>query len=145
MEGYEYYFNKFRGDKLLIKDYKYWSWCLREDQVTLGSSILLNKACKKSFGDLSNEELLELRDIITSVEYAISKEFNYDKINYLALMMVDKHVHFHVLPRYSESILFNGTEYSDEHWPVAPQLSEKLDISETDFQDLKQIITSNFR
>ena len=35
------------------------------------------------------------------LEGALRATFDHQKINYLALMMVDPHVHFHVIPRYS--------------------------------------------
>jgi diadenosine tetraphosphate (Ap4A) HIT family hydrolase len=46
----------------------------------------------------------------------------YERINYLMLMMVDPHVHYHVIPRYSTSRTFNGVEFVDAGWPALPQL-----------------------
>lgn len=137
MEDYEYYFKKFCGDSLLINDYKYWSWCLREDQVTLGSSILLNKACKKSFGDLAAEELLELRDVISSIEYALSKEFIFDKINYLALMMIDPLFHYHIIPRYKVDKTIQEMKFKDFNYPSPPDLNT---FNNTDENQKKVII-----
>ena len=37
--------------------------------------------------------------------------FDHQKINYLALMMVDPHVHFHVIPRYSGSRELEGATF----------------------------------
>ena len=45
------------------------------------------------------------------------------KINYLMLMMVDKEVHYHVLPRYSETRNFEGVDYLDPGWPAVPDLT----------------------
>jgi diadenosine tetraphosphate (Ap4A) HIT family hydrolase len=39
------------------------------------------------------------------------------KINYLMLMMVDPHVHFHVLPRYEGDRSHGGIEVVDAGWP----------------------------
>jgi diadenosine tetraphosphate (Ap4A) HIT family hydrolase len=39
------------------------------------------------------------------------------------LMMVDPHVHFHVLPRYAEARTFEGIEYPDKGWPGLPDLA----------------------
>ena len=135
---------KFEYKRTLIKEYDYWVVLLRPTQVTFSSLVIVCKEDAESISSISSLANSEFHIVVNDVEQVLKKIFKYDKINYLALMMVDKHVHFHVLPRYSESILFNGIRYSDAHWPVAPQLSEKLDISETDFQDLKQIIASNF-
>ena len=136
---------KFEYKRTLIREYDYWVVLLRPTQVTLSSLVIVCKEDAESISSISFLANAEFQIVVKDVEQALKFIFNYDKINYLALMMVDKHVHFHVLPRYSESILFNGIKYSDEHWPVAPQLSEKLDISESDFQDLKNIIISNLK
>ena len=136
---------KFKYKKTLIREYDYWVVLLRPTQVTLSSLVIICKEDAESISSISSLANSEFQIVVKDLEKVLKYLFNYDKINYLALMMVDKHVHFHVLPRYSESILFNGIKYSDEHWPVAPQLSEKLDISESDFQDLKNIIISNLK
>ena len=136
---------KFEYKRTLIREYDYWVVLLRPTQVTLSSLVIVCKEDAESISSISFLANAEFQIVVKDVEQALKFIFNYDKINYLALMMVDKHVHFHVLPRYSESILFNGIKYSDIHWPVAPQLSEKLDMSETDFQDLRKIIISNLK
>src|SRR3546814_19148561 len=51
-----------------------------------------------------------------------SDVFSSDLINYLMLMMVDRDVHFHVLPRYAETQSFSGVAYPDGGWPAAPDL-----------------------
>ena len=37
------------------------------------------------------------------------------KINYLAYMMIDNHVHFHVIPRYSKIKKFNEIEFKKKN------------------------------
>lgn len=136
---------KFEYKRTLIREYDYWVVLLRPTQVTLSSLVIVCKEDAESISSISSLANSEFQIVVKDVEQVLKYIFNYDKINYLALMMLDKHVHFHVLPRYSESILFNGIKYSDKYWPLAPQLSEKLNISESDFQDLKDIITSNLK
>ena len=45
------------------------------------------------------------------------------------LMMLDPHVHFHVLPRYGSPREFAGSTWNDASWPTAPNSSvgEKVD------------------
>lgn len=136
---------KFEYKRTLIREYDYWVVLLRPTQVTLSSLVIVCKEDAENISSISSLANSEFQIVVKDVEQVLKYIFNYDKINYLALMMLDKHVHFHVLPRYSESILFNGIKYSDKYWPLAPQLSEKLNISESDFQDLKDIITSNLK
>ena len=103
--------------------------------------MLLNKACKKSFGDLSNEELLELRDVIKSVEYAMSKAYNYDKINYLALMMIDPLFHYHIIPRYKEDKTLLGLKFKDFNYPGPSNLS----IFNNTNENQKKVITKQIK
>ena len=55
--------------------------------------------------------------------------FDFQKINYLALMMVDPHVHFHVIPRYSSSREFGGATCLDAAWPKPPDLGTALPLT----------------
>lgn len=123
----------FNYKKTLIKEYNYWLVLLRPKQVTIGSLVIACKEDSESLADITSEAHLELQQIIFETEKSLREIFLFDKINYLALMMVDKHVHFHVIPRYSSFVSFNGINYSDIDWPFAPRLSKNLDISEDDF------------
>lgn len=49
-------------------------------------------------------------------------------MNYLMLMMVDKQVNCHVIPRYQRTINFSGLDWEDLGWPGVPSLViEKID------------------
>lgn len=50
----------------------------------------------------------------------------YAKINYLMLMMVDPHVHFHVIPRYDGAREWNSREFVDVGWPKVPDLGHAV-------------------
>ena len=54
-----------------------------------------------------------------------------ERINYLMLMMVDPHVHFHVIPRYSGSREWGGLEFADQGWPGPPDLKSAVDAFAT--------------
>jgi diadenosine tetraphosphate (Ap4A) HIT family hydrolase len=45
------------------------------------------------------------------------------------LMMVDRDVHFHVLPRYEGERSFEGSLFPDRGWPAAPQLNPAVDLA----------------
>ncbi|MDB4416147.1 hypothetical protein N9270_05420 [Akkermansiaceae bacterium] len=83
----------------------------------------MNKGCKKSFADLSEEELLELRAVTLEIESVLSGEFAYDNINYLALMMIDPLLHYHIIPRYKKNIFLGKVEFSDFSYPNPPDLT----------------------
>ena len=63
----------------------------------------------------------------------LSHLFQYDKLNYLMLMMVDPRVHFHVVPRYAEERHYRGMEFSDYGWPGAPDLARDNQVGDKVF------------
>ena len=122
---------KFKTDELLIYETEYWIWSLRPIQVTLGASVLSSKRECPVFSELNQEEFSDLNNIIKVIENTLMKTFNYDVMNYLMLMMVDKQVHYHVIPRYERTISFVGLSWNDSGWPGVPNLSgNEIDINE---------------
>ncbi|MDT8281400.1 MAG: HIT family protein, partial [Gammaproteobacteria bacterium] len=75
-----------------------------------------------AFGDLPDGAHAELARITRDIETAVSR-FGNQKINYLMLMMVDPHVHFHVIPRYAASVVFDDITFTDPGWPGLPDLA----------------------
>ena len=91
---------KFGHPATLIAEYEHWVVLLRPAQPTLGALVLAAKSNATAFGDLPAEAHTELKTATAAIEAALGEAVGYAKINYLMLMMVDPHVHFHVLPRY---------------------------------------------
>ncbi|MEZ4287667.1 MAG: hypothetical protein R3A47_05890 [Polyangiales bacterium] len=75
------------------------------------------------FGGVTADETKALADIVAQIESRTRAAFQYDKINYLMLMMVDPHVHFHVIPRYAAPRNFAGRQFADTGWPAVPSLA----------------------
>lgn len=115
--------NKFKTDELKIYETDYWLWSLRPHQATLGAGILSLKRECSSLGKLELEEFTDLNNIIKVIETTSKKLFNYDIMNYLMLMMVDKQVHYHVIPRYESEIEFFNNTWKDITWPAVPNLA----------------------
>ena len=113
---------KFKIKELTLYESEYWIISLRPQQPTLGSLVLSAKKDCIVFSDLSKEETAELSLVFKLIEMKLKKAFNYDKINYLALMMIDNHVHFHIIPRYAAPRIFCGREYVDKTWPTPPDV-----------------------
>ena len=116
-------FETFGGAATLISDYSYWSVQARPKQATLGALVILAHGPATAFSDLPPYAFAELAEVIEDVETTTAKTFGNDKINYLMLMMVDPHVHFHVLPRYKAPAVFEGASYPDPGWPGQPNLA----------------------
>jgi len=117
---------KFGFPQSVIKTYEHWSVLLRPEQVTLGSLILASHSDAHAFGDLSDSAMTELSRVTHDIEASLTDCFSFDKINYLMLMMVDPHVHFHVIPRYSTPRENQAIIIEDEFWPGPPNLSYKI-------------------
>jgi diadenosine tetraphosphate (Ap4A) HIT family hydrolase len=121
--------NKFLIDHLKIFESDCWIWSLRPNQTTLGAGILSLKRECNTFSELKLKEFSDLNIVINVIEGTLKRLFGYDIMNYLMLMMVDKHVHFHVIPRYEKEVELFGEIWKDTSWPGIPNLSgESLKI-----------------
>lgn len=101
---------------------RHWAVLVRPSQPTLGSLVLCSTSELTAYGDLPADALREQGELVARIEKMLSAFIHHEKINYLMLMMVDPHVHFHVLPRYSEPRSFGGVEFRDSGWPGLPEL-----------------------
>jgi diadenosine tetraphosphate (Ap4A) HIT family hydrolase len=114
---------KFGYPGSLIRAYGHWTVLLRPKQATLGALVVANASGATAYGDLAPEAYAEFGTVVADAEKTLSKLFQYDRINYLMLMMVDPHVHYHVLPRYKDARNFAGLSFGDSGWPGPPDLS----------------------
>lgn len=136
--------NKFKIEELLILETEHWIWSLRPVQATLGAGILSLKRECTALSELNQEEFSDLNNIIKGIEITLKKAFNYDIMNYLMLMMVDKQVHYHVIPRYERTIDLAGTSWIDSGWPGVPNLAgEEIESRRLDeiFSAIKENLT----
>ena len=99
-----------------------WTVLLRPKQPTFGSLVLICREPVQAFAEVSAAGFAELRGIIATIEAVLRGFVAYEKINYLMLMMVDRDVHFHVIPRYSGSRNFGALAFPDTGWPGPPAL-----------------------
>lgn len=135
---------KFGYPNSLIKEYENWFWLLRPEQITLGSSIIITKSYCERFSELTGNQFLELREVVNDVESSLKQSFNYEKINYLMLMMNDPTVHYHVIPRYSETKVFKNVDFFDRGWPGIPLFKPNPYENKFEMSELISIIKQNF-
>ena len=114
---------KFGYPESLLRDYGHWAVLVRPHQATLGALILVCKDPVEAFSEISGDAFRELPQITKDIESGLSAFRPYQRINYLMLMMVDKDVHFHVLPRYDAPQTFADAAYADAGWPALPDLT----------------------
>ncbi len=127
---------KFGYPATLVAEHDHWVVLLRSAQPTLGSLVLAAKSDVTAFGDLPTQAHAELKVVTSAIETALRGFVDYAKLNYLMLMMVDPHVHFHVIPRYEGSREWQGKQFPDAGWPKVPDLSAAVALSEDDIADL---------
>lgn len=120
---------KFGAPDTIIRQYSHWSVLLRPAQLTLGALVLVAHDPVLALSELSVASFNELHQITQEIDHALKSAFSYDKLNYLMLMMVDPDVHFHVIPRYANTQLFEGQAFIDAGWPSVPNFSQ---INQTD-------------
>jgi diadenosine tetraphosphate (Ap4A) HIT family hydrolase len=112
----------------LIAEYGHWVVLLRPAQPALGSLILAAKGEATSFAELPQGAYGELQRVVAEIEAALRPTVRFEKINYLMLMMVDPHVHFHVIPRYEGERSLCGVTVQDAGWPKVPALGEAVEL-----------------
>lgn len=122
---------KFGYPDTLLHEGRHWALLVRPVQPTLGSLVLCARDPVESYAALPADAFREQRELIAAIERTLLAFSQYQRINYLMLMMVDPHVHFHVLPRYEGERLFDGSAFVDEGWPGLPVLSKGNHISNT--------------
>ena len=136
---------KFGFPDTLLEEFEHWVVLLRPAQVTLGSLVLAAKSDATAFSDLPDEAFAEQAVAVRSIETALRSFCDYERINYLMLMMVDPNVHFHVIPRYSEPRSWDGVAFPDVGWPGPPRLDTAVKLNPDQLGRLVTQVTINFR
>jgi len=124
------------GSKIAETDH--WLILVRPKQPTFGSLVLVCKEAVQAFSDVSPAAFADLQVAVAGIERLLKTQVDYEKINYLMLMMVDKDVHFHVLPRYEGAREHEGQSFPDAGWPAAPALGTAVALSDEGLQRLAQ-------
>ena len=135
---------KFGYPDTLIKEFEHWTVLLRPAQVTLGSLVLAAKSEATAYSDLEDEAFAEQATVVRSIETALRSFCQYERINYLMLMMVDPNVHFHVIPRFSASQQWSGIDFPDAGWPGPPQLKLSVQLGASQMNALRDQLKTHF-
>ncbi|OYX02408.1 MAG: HIT family protein [Caulobacter vibrioides] len=112
-----------------VAETDHWLVLVRPKQPTFGSLVLVCKDAVQAFSDVSPAAFADLQVAVAGIERLLKSQVDYEKINYLMLMMVDKDVHFHVLPRYAGVRTDEGVAFPDAGWPAAPALGTAVELA----------------
>jgi diadenosine tetraphosphate (Ap4A) HIT family hydrolase len=135
---------KFGYPNTLVTETAHWCVLARPQQVTLGALVLAAKSEVTSFRALSPEAFTDMHKATALIENGLKRFKPYDKINYLMLMMVDPHVHMHVLPRYEKEQRFDDKAFRDAGWPAAPDLKSAPALTAGEFSAIISALKQAF-
>ncbi len=135
---------KFGHPGTLVREFEHWVVLARPAQPTLGSLVLAARSVATAFGDLDGSAHAELKSVTAAIESALRRAVGYDRLNYLMLMMVDPHVHFHVIPRYDGARELAGREFVDVGWPKVPDLGHAVALEGGDLAALVMWLKKHF-
>ena len=134
---------KFRVEELLVYRNAAWTWSVRPGQPTVGAGVLSLNRHASTLSDVTAEEMALLADAVEKIESAVQKACDHQIMNYLALMMVDHHVHYHVIPRFGGAREVAGHTWVDEGWPAFPVLSDaQHDDDESVLPQIRDLLRS---
>jgi diadenosine tetraphosphate (Ap4A) HIT family hydrolase len=127
---------KFGYPATTVAEYGRWVVLLRPQQATFGALVLAHRGPETAFAEIDAQAFAELGRITADIEATLARTVEFEKINYLMLMMVDPHVHFHVIPRYSAPRQFAGVTFADHGWPRLPDLAQAPALSAAQQQEI---------
>lgn len=124
-------------EKDLIFETAHWKVILATNQYYLGRSIIFLKRECNSLSELTNEEFLDLLNIIKKMEYAIKKSFTTTLFNWGCFMnhaykKAEKkpQVHFHLFPRYDKIIKVQNENFIDNEFGNIFNIEKNKEIDE---------------
>lgn len=121
---------KFGYPRTKVAETDHWLVLVRPQQPTFGALVLVCKEDVQAFSDLSPAAFADLKIAVSGVEALLREVVDYQRINYLMLMMVDPDVHFHVIPRYEGERSHGGHTFADAGWPGPPALASHVALGE---------------
>lgn len=119
---------RFGHPESVIFERRHWVVLIRPRQTTPYSAVISARSSAERLAELQPEEAAELPAVIATYEAAVRRLAPAVKFNYLALMMVDPHPHFHAIPRYQSVITIDGVAYPDRDFPRPPDVLQGLDL-----------------
>lgn len=135
---------KFGYPDSLVREFEHWAILVRPAQVTLGSLVLAATDDAEAYSRLPDGAFAEQAEAVRAIESALRDFCAYERINYLMLMMVDPHVHFHVIPRYSGDRQWQGIAFPDAGWPGPPQLKIAVELDGPQLSSMRDQLKRHF-
>ncbi len=127
-----------------IAEYEHWVVLLRRGQITAGSLVLACKGPATSLPQVGPEAFAELTQVTSGLEHALRSAFQFDRINYVLLMMVDPQVHYHVVPRYETNRSAAGLTFEDTRFPGPPDVASAIELDDRQMREMRDLLQSHW-
>lgn len=112
----------------------HWTLVLNDNQATLGRVFFALNRHETDVATLTDAEVLSLWTFVRETKAALSALFAPNHLNYLFLMNLTPHVHFHIFPRYAALREFAGQTFTDsrygDHYDPAESRALSADAEE---------------
>jgi diadenosine tetraphosphate (Ap4A) HIT family hydrolase len=95
----------------------FWRAVLNRNQNLLGKTMLVLRRHATEVVDLSPDEWIDLHEQMRETASRIEAAFAPERFNYAFLQNVDRHMHLHVIPRYSSTRGVGGERFDDPDFP----------------------------
>lgn len=94
----------------------FWTLVLNENQATLGRVFFALNRHETDIARLTDPEVLSLWAFVRETKAALTALFAPDHFNFMFLMNLTPHVHFHIFPRYAASRELAGLSFTDSRY-----------------------------
>ena len=132
-------------EKLKILSGNYWDVFLHQDQTALGRLYFWYKKEAGDLLDVPKEALIEFHEMGKKIKFALSKAFHPDLYNYLSLNNVTRHLHIHLIPRYSKKIKLFGLVFEDSSFGKSYKRNPDFLVDEETLIQIKEKIKDNLK
>lgn len=129
-------------ERLLVKQYQYWSLYLRSRVKTLGTCALVTNEHYAVMSEIPEIAFTELSAITKQLERVYTELFHPDKFNYQMNMMKEMHTHFNIFPRYANPVEYLELTWIDAGWPLL--VGENLTIEDEVLEKLAEGLRMKF-
>lgn len=101
----------------VIAESDYWRLVLNKNQNLLGKCFLVLHRHLEAVPQLSPTEWMDLHQQLSRATAVLTLAFSPDHFNYSFLQNQDRHIHFHLIPRYKGVRWFVDIEFYDPDYP----------------------------
>lgn len=93
-----------------------WTLVVNDNQATLGRVFFALNRHETDIARLTDDEVLSLWAFVRETKAALSALLAPDHFNFMFLMNLTPHVHFHIFPRYAAPRELAGQSFSDSRY-----------------------------